>query len=97
MNKEQQMKIVIKPYSALPCEAEIFTINGMKADKDDFGEKNSMSDGNYGCSYNYFEGNYNKKHIAEICSKYGITELEYLEVVKELESIFHVRSCGWCV
>ena len=32
------MKIIIKPYDCL-CELEEFTINGISADYDDFGEK----------------------------------------------------------
>ena len=31
------LNIDIKPYSALPCELEVFRINGIKADIDDFG------------------------------------------------------------
>lgn len=32
------MELVIKPFHSLPCRLEVFTINGMGADQDDFGE-----------------------------------------------------------
>ena len=31
------MEVVIKRYKYLPCELEVFTINGINADRDDFG------------------------------------------------------------
>ena len=31
------MELVIRHYKWLPCELEVFTINGIKADRDDFG------------------------------------------------------------
>ena len=32
------MELVIKPYHGLPCELEMFTINGKAADSGDFGD-----------------------------------------------------------
>lgn len=32
------MELIIKPFHGLPCELEVFTINGKAADSDDFGE-----------------------------------------------------------
>lgn len=37
--RDKIVEIVIIPYGSYPCELEEFTINGKKADKDDFGEK----------------------------------------------------------
>ena len=31
------MELVIEPFDALPCELEVFTINGKKANSYDFG------------------------------------------------------------
>ena len=31
------MELVIEPFNALPCELEVFTINGKKANSYDFG------------------------------------------------------------
>ena len=31
------MKLIIKPFHSLPCELEVFTINGNAADYRDFG------------------------------------------------------------
>lgn len=32
------MKVIIKPYCALPCALETLSINGIRADEGDFGE-----------------------------------------------------------
>lgn len=37
LNKNN-MELVIKPFSGLPCELEIFTINGKNAYEGDFGD-----------------------------------------------------------
>lgn len=91
------MKLVTIPYGAFPCNLKEFTINGIYADKDDFGETISESDGFYGCANNYFKGNTRLSHIKEVCDKYNITCEEYLEIVEHLEDVLYVGKCGWCV
>ena len=34
----KRMELIVKPYYALPCELETFTINGKAADSSDFGD-----------------------------------------------------------
>lgn len=91
------MKLVTIPYGSLPCSLKEFTINGIDADKDDFGETIYTSDGFYGCMDNHFEGNTELSHIKEACNKYNITCEEYLEIVEHLENVLDVGRCGWCV
>lgn len=46
------MELIIEPYNALPCELDIFTINGKSADSSDFGEvydHDKESAETYGC------------------------------------------------
>ena len=46
------MKLIIKPFHALPCELEVFTINGSAADYRDFGnafDHNEKERKPYGC------------------------------------------------
>jgi hypothetical protein len=42
-NLKRKLDIVVVPYHALPCSCETFTINGERADKDDFGSTEDMS------------------------------------------------------
>lgn len=91
------MKLVAIPYGALPCALKKFTINGIEADKDDFGETIHKSDGYYGCANNYFKGDTNLSHIKKVCDKYNISCEEYLEIVEHLENVLDVGKCGWCV
>lgn len=90
-------EIIIRPYHALPCECEVFTINGIVADKDDFGESNDTDWENrpdWGCGCKVFEAE--RKNKPEVLEKYGITLEEYLEVCDELEDKLYVGCCSWC-
>jgi hypothetical protein len=92
------MKIVIKPYDALPCSLSTFTINGVDADKVDFGE--TVSDGcpndceGYDCHNNHFEAG---SIDASVLKKYKITRQEAKEIQERLENALRVGDCGWCV
>ena len=72
------MELVIKPYHGLPCELEIFTINGKNADSGDFGDHNEKIKEPYG----YFDP---KPLTKEVLDKYHITEEEYDTICNELE------------
>ena len=41
------MEVKIKPFGALPCALETFSINGIRADQDDFGITFSDNSGQY--------------------------------------------------
>ena len=94
------MELVIEPFDALPCELEVFTINGKDADSFDFGmtsdHKEDCDDEivAYGCYNRYFEPNPPAK---EVLHKYNITEEEYYKICSELEDKLYVGSCGWCI
>lgn len=91
------MKLVIEPYDALPCELMKFTINGIDADKNDFGTSYDADSDNaeeYGCGNHIFES---KNPTQKVLDKYGISVEEYSEICDELTEKLHVGSCGWCV
>lgn len=91
------MELVIKPFDALPCSLEIFTINGKTADQDDFGDTydhDAESSDEYACMDMHFD---RKPPTKEVLDKYNITEKEYDTICYELEYRLHVGGCGWCV
>lgn len=90
--------IEIVPYDSLPCAAATFTIGGVTADKDDFGEQCDVHPEDaedYACGSNQFTPYANVR--LEVLEKYNITEAEYRALQAELESKFYVGGCGWCV
>ena len=93
--KIEYMDLKLKIYACL-CSTEVFIINGIDADYDDFGEKyDRVSDAEYsGCADMQFTG---KDSTPEILAKYSITQSEYDEVVSELSEKLSFGSCDWCV
>lgn len=91
------MEIIIKTYKALPCQTEVFKINGINASIEDFGDNSDNDPENaevYGCGYHKFTGNIEVK--SEILEKYKITKEEYFEVINKLENVLDVGPCYWC-
>ena len=91
------MELVIKPFHSLPCRLEVFTINGIGADQDDFGEvcdHDMESAEPYACADMQFD---QKPPTKEVLDKYNITEEEYYNICNELEGELYAGSCGWCV
>ena len=92
----KEMELIIKPFHALPCELEIFTINDKSADSSDFGDTfdhDIVRAEPYICGDMYFEP---KPPTKEVLDKYNITEQEYYNICNELEDKLRVGSCGWC-
>lgn len=90
------MELKLEIYSSL-CETSSFTINGIDARHEDFGEKydrNQEDAEDYACGNMQFIGN---KPTIEILSKYKITEEEYQEIVLKLEDGLSFGRCSWCV
>ena len=90
------MELVIKPYHGLPCELEIFTINGKCADSGDFGDifdHNERIKEPYVCGDKHFDP---KIPTKEVLDKYHITVEEYNTICNELEDKLWVGRCGWC-
>lgn len=90
------MKVIIKPYDCL-CELDTFTINGISADYDDFGEKydtDRINAPDYGCGDMRFIP---KVSTEKVLNKYQITQSEYYEICYELESALSFGRCGWCI
>lgn len=91
------MDIVIKPCGSLPCELEEFKINGKKADKDDFGEKDGVCTIDYGCVCRTFVVEDDENRISNTMEKYGLTREEFNDVAQRLESVLDVGRCWLCV
>lgn len=98
------MELIIKKIDSLPCCTEKFTINGIDAEKNDFGE--GYDNRNY-CTVDYSDAIarwgcvnrvWKRKHSTpEVLSKYNITQDEYNTIVLELEEKLSIGRCGWCV
>jgi len=89
------MKLKLSFFSAL-CSTCEFNINGIEADKDDFGEKYDHDSEN---AENYCCGNMKFDPILptqEVLDKYKITVNEYNEIASQLEEGLSFGSCGWC-
>ena len=79
------------------CATSKFTINGIDADKDDFGEqydRDSENAEDYACGDMQFTRIIATKDVLE---KYCITEEEYSKICDELEKGLSFGCCGWCV
>lgn len=91
-------EVIAEPYPALPCELATFTINGIRADKDDFGEgydADIYSAPDFGCGCHKFEADRTEKPL--ILKKYNIEYADYLEICDLLENVLLVGWCDWCV
>lgn len=91
------MELKIKTYHALPCRTEVFIINGMNAEQDDFCDTydhDAESAEPYACADMRFD---RKPPTKEVLDRYNITEEEYYNICNELEGELYVGSCGWCV
>lgn len=90
------MELKLKVFSCF-CATKEFTINGIKADKNDFGEQSDIDSDSaekYGCGNMQFEC---KESTPEILSKYSITQSEYDEIAEKLSEILSFGRCGWCI
>ncbi|MFH2115102.1 MAG: hypothetical protein ABIJ86_11410 [Spirochaetota bacterium] len=90
------MKLELEFGSAL-CYTPTFTINGIDADSEDFGEQYDRSPDtaeDYACGDMQFTRVPPKPEVLE---KYEITEAEYALVADQLESGLSFGCCGWCV
>ena len=80
------------------CWCPVFTIKGIKADSDDFGEKDDID---CNCEDKPFRGCGNmiftpKPPTQKVLDKYGITVDEYNEIASVLEDGLSFGYCGLC-
>ena len=76
-----------------PCTPKIFTIDGIDADPDDFGEIEKVS-GCYCCESRKFIG---FEEVPEsTLEKYHITESEFFDICDELRDVLEVEHCSRC-
>ena len=89
------MELTIKSFgSGLPCELEIFKINGIEADIEDFGEtERSGNCMDYTCSQTF---RFKLPTSNKVLEKYGITLEEYSAICDKLGDTLCVRNCGMC-
>lgn len=91
--------VVMEPYGGLPCELMTFTINGMKADIDDFGcsfDSDWENAEPYCCGCHIFERCKTAQQMQLAMEKYDLTAKEYDDICEQLEDVLYVGSCGWC-
>lgn len=92
------MDVTIKNMAWLPCEADIFTINGMKAKISDFGDMEDVDWKKaepFSCKCMKFVPNGLHNEDAE--KKYGISSDEFRSVQRILEEKMYVGFCSMCV
>lgn len=90
------MKLELKFGTSL-CYTPTFTINGIDADREDFGEKYDRSPETaegYACGDMQFT---RVSPRPEVLEKYAITEAEYALVADQLESGLSFGGCALCV
>lgn len=87
------MKLTLNVYHSLPCKTEIFIINGIEANYEDFVVLTLDSDGNYGC----YAGLENKLPTNDILKKYKIDVDEYAKVCNKLNKELVHGHCSWCL
>jgi len=86
----------IKIFDAL-CSTEVFTINGKRADSNDFGDQGDNDSANaedYACGDMRFE---TQPPTADVLEKYEIDELEYWTIANKLAEGLSFGCCHWCV
>ena len=89
------MKLKLKCYDYL-CSLEVFEINDIKADYNDFGTKEDVDSYNapdYGCGNMQFTP---KLATQKVLDKYQITVDDYNKICEELDCL-SFGYCGWCV
>lgn len=92
-------EIEVKPYHSLPCALELFKINGIDADMDDFGESGDSDPYNapdYCCGCWKFKKHGDIKEIKAAMEKYSLTWEEFYEIGDLLEETLYVGECSWC-
>lgn len=85
----------IESYGSL-CSTKVFTINGIEAEYEDFGDKYDSNPDNAedgGCGEMVFEPNEPTKEILE---KYYIDELEYWTIANKLQDMLSFGTCSAC-
>jgi len=90
------MDLKLKAYKML-CDLEVFKINGIRADKEDFGTQEDRAPEEaepWCCGDMQFEGF--SSPTKEVLSKYKISEKEYYEIVGKLETVLSFGYCGLC-
>lgn len=79
------------------CCTNVFTVNGVRADPEDFGEQHDHDSENaeeYGCGDMKFT---RCPPTPDILRKYGITSDEYEVIAGKLEEGLSFGRCSWCI
>ena len=88
------MKLKLKCYDYL-CELEVFEINDIEADYNDFGTKGDVDSYN-APDYGWSDMQFTPKLAAQkVLDKYQITVDDYNKICEELDCL-SFGCCGWC-
>lgn len=90
----KQLDLEITPFRCVPCELDVFKINGQDADVDDFGTSGWNGNCMEGTCHHEFCPNI--KPTNDVLHKYNITESQYYQICDNLVDELYVGSCGWC-
>jgi hypothetical protein len=91
--------IKVEPYSALPCDLMVFTINDKDAYQGDFGttiDEDEWNAPDYGCGCKVFKRYAEKDNIKKCMDTYLLTWEEYYDICNILEEVLYVGMCSWC-
>jgi hypothetical protein len=87
----------IYTYDCMPCTIpDIYFLNGVRFDRDDFGEREYGYGAYGGCADSHFEPFYGEQ-MNDALVKYKISTAEYYEIARFLEDLLDVGDCGWCI
>ena len=89
------MYLELKGYRSL-CSLEIFRINDIEADYEDFGQLRDICPEcrpDYGCGYMKFIV---KDPHSEVLKKYNISVDDYEVICDKLDSVLSFGRCAWC-
>ena len=93
---KKKLKLIVESHGRyLPCALSKFTINGIAADEDDFGDtETDPQDEPYTCKNHRFVP---KMPSQEVLNKYKIGLGDYAEICSALKETLYVGYCGMCI
>lgn len=88
------LDIVVEPCEYFPCSLEVFTVNGVNADFEDFGYMGDYEDCYKSCCNKVFM--VDESLCPTTTKKYGITESQFYEIASILEDKLISGECNLC-
>lgn len=87
-------EVLLRVSYYMPCHLDMFVIDGIKANENDFGSMEFYENeyGGDGCYMRFVR----KAHTLEVLSKYAITETEYDVICDMLQDELFTCDCSMC-